>query len=83
MFLYVNHVLQAEGIKMAIEAHRRNMPVCMGSLYWQLNDCWPVASWSGIDNYGNWKAMHYFVKKAFNDILVSPDIDNNGRLRSP
>ncbi len=66
---------------MAIEAHRRNMPVCMGSLYWQLNDCWPVASWSGIDNYGNWKAMHYFVKKAFNDILVSPDIDNNGRLR--
>jgi len=81
MFLYVNHVLQAEGIKMAIEAHRRNMPVCMGSLYWQLNDCWPAASWSGIDNYGNWKAMHYFVKKAFNDILVSPDIDKNGRLR--
>jgi len=77
MFLYVNHVLQAEGIKTAIEAHRRNMPFCMGSLYWQLNDCWPVASWSGIDNYGNWKAMHYFVKKAFNDILVSPDIENN------
>lgn len=77
MFLYVNHVLQAEGIKTAIEAHRRNMPFCMGSLYWQINDCWPVASWSGIDNYGNWKAMHYFVKKAFNDILVSPDIIGN------
>ena len=80
MFLYVNQVLQAEGIKMAIEAHRRNMPVCMGSLYWQLNDCWPVASWSGIDSYGNWKAMHYFVKKAFNDVLVSPDYDTKGQL---
>jgi len=64
MFLYVNHVLQAEGIKTAIEAHRRNMPFCMGSLYWQINDCWSVASWSGIDNFGNWKAMHYFVKKS-------------------
>ena len=81
MFLYVNQVLQAEGIKMAIEAHRRNMPVCMGSLYWQLNDCWPVASWSGIDSYGNWKAMHYFVKKAFNNVLVTPDIDTNGQLK--
>ena len=77
MFLYLNHVLQAEGIKMAIEAHRRNMPYCMGSLYWQINDCWPVASWSGIDSYGNWKAMHYFVKKAFSDILVSPDIEDD------
>jgi len=76
MFLYVNHVLQAEGIKIAIEAHRLNMPYCMGSLYWQLNDCWPVASWSGIDYYGNWKAMHYFVKKAFNNILVITDIDS-------
>lgn len=76
MFLYVNHVLQAEGIKTAIEAHRRNMPLCMGSLYWQLNDCWPVASWSGIDYYGNWKALHYYVKKAFNNVLVSPVTDS-------
>lgn len=81
MFLYVNHVLQAEGIKMAIEAHRRNMPLCMGSLYWQINDCWPVASWSGIDNFGNWKAMHYFVKKAFTNILISPDLDTLNNLK--
>jgi len=80
MFLYVNHVLQAEGIKTAIEAHRLNMPYCMGSLYWQLNDCWPVASWSGIDYYGNWKAMHYFVKKAFNNILVITDIDSTNQI---
>ncbi len=72
-FLYVNHVLQAEGTKIAMEAHRRNMPYCMGSLYWQINDCWPAASWSGRDYYGRWKAMHYYVKKAYKDILVSVD----------
>ena len=64
-FLYVGQVLQAEGIKMAIEAHRRDMPYNMGTLYWQLNDCWPVASWSSMDYYGKWKALQYFAKKAF------------------
>lgn len=63
-FLYLSGVLQAEGMKIGIEALRRAKPFCMGSLYWQLNDCWPVVSWSGIDYYGNWKALHYFVKKA-------------------
>ncbi len=71
-FLYVGQVLQAEGIRMAIEAHRRDMPYNMGTLYWQLNDCWPVASWSSMDYYGNWKALQYFVKKAFENILVNP-----------
>ncbi|MBN2091225.1 glycoside hydrolase family 2 protein [candidate division KSB1 bacterium] len=75
-FLYVGQMLQAEGIQYAIEAHRRKKPYCMGSLYWQINDCWPVASWSSIDYYGRWKALHYFAKKAFADILVSPTIDN-------
>ena len=74
-FLYLGQVLQAEGIKAAIEAHRRDMPVCMGTLYWQLNDCWPVASWSSIDYYGSWKALHYFAKKAYNDILVIANIE--------
>ena len=64
-------------MKIGFEAHRRARPYCMGSLYWQLNDCWPVASWSGIDYYGRKKAMHYFIKKAFNEILVSPVIDND------
>lgn len=70
-FLYVSQILQAEGMKVGFEAHRRNMPLCMGSLYWQLNDCWPVASWSGMDYYGRWKAMHYYIKKAFAPILTS------------
>ena len=69
-FLYVSQLLQAEGIKMAIASHRSDMPYCMGSLYWQLNDCWPVASWSGIDYYGRWKALHYFVKNAFENVTL-------------
>jgi beta-mannosidase len=71
-------VLHAEAIKTAIEAHRRNMPYCMGTLYWQMNDCWPAASWSGIDYYGRWKAMHYFVKKAYEPVIVSAVEESGG-----
>ncbi len=71
-FLYVNQVLQANGIKFGLEGHRRAMPYCMGSLYWQINDCWPVASWSSTDYYQNWKALQYYVKKGFSQVLVSP-----------
>ncbi len=70
--LYMGQLLQGDAIKTAIEAHRRDMPYCMGTLFWQHNDCWPVASWSSRDYYGRWKAQHYFSKKAFEDILVSP-----------
>ncbi|WP_216616518.1 beta-mannosidase [Marinifilum caeruleilacunae] len=76
-FLYVNHVLQAEGIKFALEGHRRAMPYCMGSLYWQINDCWPVASWSSTDYYQEWKALQYYVKKGFEPLLVSPYLEKD------
>ncbi|MCP4910704.1 MAG: glycoside hydrolase family 2 protein [Bacteroidetes bacterium] len=80
-FLYVGQLLQAKGIKMGIEAQRRAMPYCMGSLYWQLNDCWPVASWSSIDYYGNWKALHYEVRNAFKEVIISTEIrDDNLNL---
>ncbi len=46
---------------MGTEHYRRIMPRCMGVLYWQINNCWPVASWSSIDYYGNWKALHYYA----------------------
>ena len=49
----------------------------MGSLYWQLNDCWPVASWSGIDYFGKWKALHYTVKDVFSNFLISHEINND------
>jgi len=70
-FLYVGQVLQAEGIKMAIEAHRRAKPFCMGTLFWQIDDCWPVASWSSMDYYGRWKAQQYMAKRAYTDFLIS------------
>jgi beta-mannosidase len=78
-FLYVSRVLQAEGMKIGIEALRRAKPFCMGSLYWQLNDCWPAVSWSSIDYYDCWKALHYFVEKAYREVLVS-SVEENGRL---
>lgn len=71
-FVYMSQLLQADAMKMAMEAHRRDMPYCMGSLVWQHNDCWPVASWSSRDYYGRWKAQHYFTVKSFADILLSP-----------
>lgn len=72
-FLYISHLLQAYGITTGIEAHRKNRYRCMGSLYWQINDCWPVASWSSIDYYGKWKALHYGVKESFKKTIVSYD----------
>lgn len=69
--LYASQLLQAEAIKYGVEHWRRNRGRCMGSLYWQLNDCWPVASWSSIDYYGRWKALHYFTKKFYSPILLS------------
>ena len=78
-FLYMSHVLQGDAIKTAIEAHRRDKPYCWGSLFWQHNDCWPVASWASRDWYGRWKAQHYFARPAFDDLLVSP-CTANGRL---
>lgn len=74
-FIYMSQYQQAEIVKVALESHRRNKPYCMGTLYWQINDCWPVASWSSIDYYGRWKALHYYAKKAFNDLLISPYAD--------
>ena len=78
-FVYVGLVLQGQGMRYCFEAHRRNRPYCMGTLYWQLYDSWPVVSWSGIDYYGNWKALHYQAKRAFAPLIVNP-IHENGNL---
>lgn len=75
-FVYVSQVLQAEGMRFGLEAQRRNQPYCMGTLYWQLNDCWPVASWSSRDYYGNWKALHYAAKETFAPLAISFDTDS-------
>lgn len=70
-YTYVSQLLQAEGMRTAIEAHRRNKPNCMGTLYWQLNDCWPVTSWSTIDHNNIFKAAHYQVKRSYKDVILS------------
>jgi beta-mannosidase len=76
-YLYVSQLLQAKGVVMGIEAHRRAKPTNMGTLYWQLNDCWPAISWSSIDYFGNWKALQYKAKKAFENVLISTILENN------
>ncbi|HRY78333.1 MAG TPA: hypothetical protein P5154_06185 [Candidatus Izemoplasmatales bacterium] len=69
--VYVSQLIQAEGIRYGVEHWRRHYGRCMGALYWQLNDCWPVASWSGIDYFHRWKVLHYQSKKFFQPILAS------------
>ncbi len=76
-YVYMSQLTQAKGMTMGMEAQRRAMPYCMGSLYWQLNDCWPVVSWSSIDFMGNWKALHYKAKKSFEDVLISSIVEND------
>ena len=70
-YVYVTQLLHAQAIKTAANAHRRNMPYTMGSMYWQINDCWPTISWSTIDFYGNWKAPHYQARDSYKEILAS------------
>nr|HPR61102.1 glycoside hydrolase family 2 protein [Prolixibacteraceae bacterium] len=75
-FTYVSQLLQAKAYQTALESHRKNMPHCMGSLYWQLNDSWPTISWSTVDYYGRWKASHYAVQKANAPIIIAPQYSN-------
>lgn len=76
MMCYVSQLLQAEAMRFGVEHWRRNRGRCMGTLYWQLNDCWPVSSWSSIDYYGRWKALQYFARRFYSPILLS--IAENG-----
>lgn len=69
--LYVSQILQGMAIKSGVDHWRRNRGRCMGALYWQINDNWPVASWAGIDYYGRWKALHYMAAKFYAPIAVS------------
>lgn len=70
-YIYVSQLLQRDAMRTAIEAHRRAKPYCMGTLYWQFNDCWPVTSWSALDNTRGKKALYYETKKLYNDLLIS------------
>jgi len=69
--VYATQIVQAEAIRYGVEYWRQNRGISMGSIYWQLNDCWPVTSWSSIDYYGRWKALHYAAKQFYAPVLAS------------
>ena len=69
--VYLSMVLQAEGIRYGVEHWRRHPDRVAGILYWQLNDCWPVASWSSLDYFGRWKALHYAARRFYAPIMLS------------
>ena len=72
--IYLSQLNQAHCMQVGVEHYRRNLPHCMGALYWQLNDCWPVASWSSIEFTGRWKALHHVARRFFAPALVSAHI---------
>jgi beta-mannosidase len=78
--VYLTMVLQAEGIRYGVEHWRRNRHRVSGTLYWQLNDCWPVASWSSLDYFGRWKALHYESKRFFAPLLLSIEDDEESAV---
>jgi beta-mannosidase len=75
--VYLSLVLQAEGIRYGVEHWRRNRQRVGGTLIWQLNDCWPVASWSSLDYFGRWKALHYAARRFYAPLLLS--VEDEGR----
>jgi beta-mannosidase len=81
-FVYLSQVMQAEGIALAALHHRASRPYTMGSLYWQLNDVWPGASWSSIDYAGRWKALHFQARRFFADRAVAALRDDGTTLIS-
>ncbi|PWF48456.1 beta-mannosidase [Massilia glaciei] len=76
-YVYLSGLMQGEVTRALNELYRRCKPVCMGAMLWQLNDVWPVASWSLIDYYGEWKAANYFTRDAFAPVLVSPVLEKD------
>ncbi|WP_425601703.1 beta-mannosidase [Dyella subtropica] len=77
-FVYLSQVMQAEGIELAAEHLRSTRPQAMGSLYWQLNDVWPGASWSSVDYFGRWKALQFHARRFYAPVRVAP-IRRDGR----
>jgi len=76
-FVYLGLVMQGNGMEEAVEANRRGRPYCMGALYWQINDDWPVVSWSSIDYYNNWKAQHYRMRDVFAPLALGVKFADN------
>jgi beta-mannosidase len=81
-FVYVSQIQQGLAMRTAIEYWRSLKPHCMGTLYWQLNDTWPVASWSGLDHGGGWKALHYMARRFFEPVAAFAVPSHDGKTIS-
>lgn len=76
-FIYYSQLTQRKAVSMAIAGHRADAPRCMGTIFWQLNDCWPAPTWSSLDDHNNWKALHYAVKEDYRSIAVLEQIKDD------
>jgi beta-mannosidase len=79
-FVYFSQLTQAYAVSTAVAGHRLNAPRCMGTLFWQLNDCWPAPTWSSVDYYGNWKALHYAIKDDYRQVAVLRKVNEKGQI---
>jgi beta-mannosidase len=77
-FVYYSQLTQSTAVSMAVTGHRLDAPRCMGTLYWQVNDCWPAPSWSSVDYFGNWKALQYRVKDDYEDVAILRKVNAEG-----
>jgi beta-mannosidase len=79
-FVYFSQLTQAFAVSSAVTGHRLDAPRCAGTIFWQLNDCWPAPTWSSIDFYGNWKALHYAIRDDYRDLALLKQATENGEI---
>jgi len=79
-FVYYSQLTQAYAVSSAVTGHRLDAPRCAGTIFWQLNDCWPAPTWSSIDFYGNWKALHYAIREDYRDLAVLKQTTENSEI---
>lgn len=79
-FVYYSQLTQAFAVSSAVTGHRLDAPRCAGTIFWQLNDCWPAPTWSSIDFYGNWKALHYAVRDDYRDLALLKESNEKGEF---
>jgi beta-mannosidase len=79
-FVYLSQLTQAYAVSSAVTGHRLDAPRCSGTIFWQLNDCWPAPTWSSIDFYGNWKALHYAIRDDYRDLALLKQATEQGEI---
>jgi beta-mannosidase len=80
-FVYYSQLTQRHAVSSAVSGHRLDAPRCMGTLYWQLNDCWPAPTWSSIDYQGNWKALHYAMRDDYQPVAILQKTTDKGEVQ--